>query len=371
MTASAKGGFDRARQKTVTIIGAGNTGCALAADLKRRGYQVCLYAHPDHADKLDTIAEKGALSYDGVEKGHCHLDVLTKDIGEALRFSENTILALPSYAHEQMFALMTPHVQGHTIVNLNGNFSSFVLEDMLKGRNALILETNSAPHASKADLNGHVDVWGVKNFIPIAALPPNVSEEKKAEIEDLMPCKLEWHDDIIAVSLQSYNGVLHPAALLLNTGWAEAEGIDFRFYREGMSNSVCKIIDKIDEERLEIARRYGHGHLRTTLQALKEIYGGECTTLATFLRETAVYQDIKAPSGIDNRYIKEDIPFILVPWYALGQAVGFEAKTMKSVIDLASVMHGVDYMEVGRTLKKMNLPERRIAQEQNIRISLL
>lgn len=352
--------FEKARSnksRSVSIIGAGNSGLALAADLKKRGFSVCLYAHPDHAKKLDGIAERGALAYRGITDGACRPDLLTKKLEEALAFADNIVLALPSFAQEEMFALMAGHVGNHhRIINLNGNFSSCILSRCLNGKTPVIVETNSAPHASRAGHDGSVEICGVKKFIPIAALTSELPRDAKEAIEAIMPCALEWHADIIAVSLQAYNGVLHPAPLLLNAGWVESREADFGFYRQGVSASVAKVIEKIDEERREIARRYGHHDLRSTFQALKEIYGGDSGSLGEFLQTAEVYQSLRAPRSMADRYVTEDVPFLLVPWYVLGLAAGYEAKTIKCIIEMASVMHGKNYMEEGRTLEKMNLP---------------
>jgi hypothetical protein len=75
-----------------------------------------------------------------------------------------------------------------------------------------------------------------------------------------------------------------------------------------------------------------------------------------FSRKAKVYQDICAPTDIKSRYISEDVPFILVPWYQLGARMGYEASAMKSIIDISSIMHGTDYMATGRTIEKMMLP---------------
>ncbi|WP_155837115.1 NAD(P)-binding protein [Paraburkholderia mimosarum] len=45
----------------VSIIGAGHCGCAFAADLASRGFEVLLYGHPDHRRNIDAIRAKGSL----------------------------------------------------------------------------------------------------------------------------------------------------------------------------------------------------------------------------------------------------------------------------------------------------------------------
>lgn len=345
--------------KKVTIVGAGNSGCAIAADLKQRNFDICLYAHPNHSTKLDAICDKGFLQSTGMINGQWSLDELTTDIERALAYSERVILALPSFAQDEMFELMAQHLQNHHIViNLNGNFSSFVLRNKTSTSMPTILETNSAPHASRADNRGNVSIPGVKKTVPIATLDTAIDPKTQTEMEDLFPCELEWNPDVIAVALQAYNGVLHPAASILNTGWTEATGMGFYFYKNGFSESVGRVIEQIDDERIAIAKLHGHTSLRTTLEALNNMYKNNSETLADFAQSAGVYDTIQAPNTMHNRYLTEDVPFILVPWYELGRAAGYEARIMRTMIDLASTMHGTNYMKTGRTLKKMGLPAR-------------
>lgn len=359
-------GFDAVRSQKVTIIGAGNTGCALAADLTHRGFSVCLYAHPDHAVRLHNIEGRGKIAYKGIIEGECTPAMMTTNESEALSFSNNVILALPSYAQEEMFERLVPHIGNHhTIINLNGNFSSYILAKQLNGVNPVIVETNCAPHASRACCNGDVDIMGVKKFLPIAALDGEPTDAAKDMIAAIIPSRLEWHPDIVAVSLQAYNGVLHPAPMILNAGRIEPGLGSFRFYAEGISTSVGKMIEKIDKERLEIARLYGHTHLRTTLEALNGIYGeDDLETITEFAKHAKVYQEIDAPCDIKSRYVSEDVPFILVPWYELGKRMGYEASGMKSIIDISSILHGTDYMATGRTVEKMMLPSPKAQEVQ-------
>lgn len=341
-------------QKTVSIIGAGNSGLALAANLERNGYHVCLYSHPNHSQNLDLIQRQGTLTSKGIIEGTHKIELLTKDLSQATDFSQNIMLALPSYAQNDMFTAMAPLINNnHRIINLNGNLSTFLLASQLQGKTPALYETNSAPHASRAQPDGSVMISGLKQFIPIAKLNGTITDSEKLELQHMCNCDLECHPGIIAVALQAYNGVLHPAPSILNAGWTEAKDRDYLFYTEGLSPSVGKIVEAIDSERLEIAKRHGYTNLRTTLEALKGIYGGQTQHISEFAKNADVYKSIIAPQTMDNRYICEDIPFILVPWYQLGQEVGYEASNMRSLINLASTMHDTDYLSEGRTLEKI------------------
>ena len=63
----------------------------------------------------------------------------------------------------------------------------------------------------------------------------------------------------------------------------------------------------------------------------------------------------KAPQSIDHRYIFEDVPMSLVPIASLGRALGAATPTIDMIIDLANLLHGVDYRSSGRTVEKLGL----------------
>ena len=49
----------------------------------------------------------------------------------------------------------------------------------------------------------------------------------------------------------------HPLPALLNAGWIETTGGDFRFYNDGVSPSVARAMDALDRERLAVIRALG------------------------------------------------------------------------------------------------------------------
>ncbi len=345
---------------SVSIIGAGNSGCALAADLAKRGFRICLYAHPQHSQKLESISKRGCLPSNGSIEGAWNLDVVTKDMAEATGFSDYIVIALPSYAQDKIFDLMTPYLlNSHVVVNLNGNFGSFSLLNSLGRKSPTLIETNVAPHASRVSNDGNVTILAIKKFLSIASFPSRTPSVVRKKLAEILPCDLEWCDNLLEVALQSNNGVIHPAPSVLNTGWIEATGGNFYFYRDGISPAVGRVVNQVDQERVEIGKRYGF-KLRSLLDEMKGFYGGDYETISDFAHGTELHNRIKeAPANLQHRYVTEDIPFALVPWYDLGRVVGFEAKAIKALIDIASIMNGVDYMKEGRNLEKMGLSNMR------------
>ena len=64
-------------------------------------------------------------------------------------------------------------------------------------------------------------------------------------------------ESVFQTTLQNGNPVIHPAVTLLNAALIERTGGDFRFYEEGVTESVGRLIEGVDRERLAIAAALG------------------------------------------------------------------------------------------------------------------
>jgi opine dehydrogenase len=73
------------------------------------------------------------------------------------------------------------------------------------------------------------------------------------------------------------------------------------------------------------------------------------------IRNTGSYRGIKAPAGIDHRYISEDVPMSLVPIASLGAMLGVRTPAIEMIIQLGSILHSTDYWAVGRTVESLGI----------------
>ena len=84
--------------REIAIIGAGNGGCAAAADLTLRGFEVRLYGRS--ASTIAPISERGSIELTGSLGEHVvPIAQVTNDAGEAMRGADLVILMGPTHAH--------------------------------------------------------------------------------------------------------------------------------------------------------------------------------------------------------------------------------------------------------------------------------
>lgn len=145
----------------------------------------------------------------------------------------------------------------------------------------------------------------------------------------------------------------------MNAGWIENNKGDFYFYAQGMPPSISRVTEKIDVERLAIARAYGLDLVDIT-QYMNQNYSHdeEFKNYHDFARGSVIHNKTKsAPSSMQHRYLLEDILYALVPWYELGLKCGLLSPTIGALIEIVSVVSGFDYLEHRRSLKACGLDE--------------
>ncbi|KAI1369849.1 putative NAD/NADP octopine/nopaline dehydrogenase [Xylaria arbuscula] len=349
---------------SLSIVGAGNCGCAFAADLENRGIRVLLYAHPNHSSNVDAIARNGFLDSIGAVTGRFYPTVST-DMEEALQFSNVVIIAVPSYAQNDILSELEKYdVSNHIIIAASGNFFCLVASRRIRAR--YLLETSASPYGSrvvggKQNEQQRIDSWyginifGFKTVMPIGSLPADIDAGLRGEINTIFPGALQWCDNVIETAFYNFNGVLHPVTAIMNTGWIEHSKGDFYFYQEGMTPSVTKIMQAIDNERVAIASEYG-AQVASCLKQMNAYYGLNHGSLNEFAKGSALHSTMKlCPTSMQHRYLAEDLPYVLVPWYELGLKAGKQSPFIRSLILWSSMINNIDYLETGRNLKALGL----------------
>ena len=117
---------------------------------------------------------------------------------------------------------------------------------------------------------------------------------------------------------------------------------------------MARTLEAVDAERVAVGAALGV-RLHTAREWLYLAYDSKGATLFDAIHSTPGYQGVKAPITLYHRYLLEDVPFSLVPIASLGDLLHVPTPTTKSLIQLASVIHGVDFWKTGRTVEKLGL----------------
>ena len=339
------------------VAGAGNGGLAMAGHLGILGFQVSLYNRTD--ERLVGARWHGGIEVEGAVNGFGPLQVATSNIEEALKEADVVMVVTPATAHASLARAMGPFLRDGQIVLLNPGRTGGALEfrkilvDMKITARPVIAEAQTFIYASRA-LNRHkAHIFKIKNEVPIATLPSYWIPEALAVLRQAFP-QFTAGGNVLSTSMENIGAVFHPALTILNAGWIEETQGNFEYYLQGITPSVALVLQKIDEERLDVARALGVRSV-SAREWLYLSYDSPGRNLHEAIHNTEAYRGIKAPPSIAHRYIWEDIPMSLVPIVAIGSLLGVPTPTIEMIIRLGSLLHGRDYAAEGRTAERLGL----------------
>ncbi len=355
----------------IAVLGAGNGGCAIAADLTRRGLEVVLFTRS--RERIRPILDRGGLAYTGViGEGLAPLKTVTNDIQEALKGVEFIVISTPTTAHGWYAYLLAPYLRDYHYIMLNPGHTGGGLHFVHSLREAgyrgeiRTCETITLSYGCRMADPVTVRVLAVMTNLRLAAFPGKWLEQLLPKVKEVFPNVIPA-SSVLETGLLNLNAMEHPPGMLLNVGWVEHTRGDFRFYFEGITPSVARVIQLLDDERLAVVRSLNHlAELGIREISFIEYFhqvgftsrrAVEARDMYLALQDSEPNKPIKAPSSLDHRYINEDVGYGLVPIYEFGRLGGVEMPTTKIMIDLASLVRGVDYWKEGLRLDKMGLAE--------------
>ncbi len=348
----------------ISILGAGNGGCAIVADLARRGIPCTLFDLPRFDAILAPIREGGVLRLTGVLGDHTvAAPAITTDVSEAVEGAEVLVIAVPAFAQDAFAHACAPFVHPAQIVVLTPGSTGGALafSRALRREGApdgvVVAETLSLPYACRKLEPNLVHIGGVKRNLPVAAFPARDTDLVLLALERVFPGMLVAAAHVLETSLNNPNAMAHPVPALLNTGWIETTGGDFRFYADGVSPSVARAMDALDRDRLALVTALGLPAVPAT-EWDRRLYGLMGATTYELNRDSWVHRDIRAPKELRSRYLTEDVPYGLVPIASIARELGIATPTIDLVIDLASLLLDEDLRATGRTATSLGLAGR-------------
>ncbi|KRO38961.1 MAG: hypothetical protein ABR66_05390 [Microbacteriaceae bacterium BACL25 MAG-120322-bin65] len=346
----------------IAIIGGGNGGHCMAADLSLRGHTVSLYEHPDFAENFaHTLATK-TIKLTGIgENGDAQIHTVTMDIEQALAGAQLVMVVIPASGHELFFTTMLPHlVESQTIVVWAGQFGALRLAQMIREQRptlkVTIAETSTLPYGTRLQGPSHSHLLLVANMVSVAALPSGHTNAVVDALTPLFPV-VESAPNVLVAAFNNPNPICHPPGALLNTGRIEYSGGDFYMYKEGLTHSVLGVIEALYREVQELGRACGYEVATYPEEAFREPSSIMGVALQAPENTNEAIANILGPKSVHDRYITEDLPFGLVPMSQLALKVGVKTPIMDSIVSLGSAVCGIDFWATGRTLASLGLAE--------------
>ena len=339
------------------VLGAGHGGMAMAGHLAMMGVPVRIYNRSE--PRIAPIKLTGGIELSGAIEGFGPIPVATTDPAEALDGAKVLMVVVPANGHSYMADRVAPHLTDGQIIVLNPGRTggAFEFRHRLQERgvtaDVTVVEAQTLIYACRAINPAQVKIFGIKNTIPVAALPGQRTVEALQVLRQVYP-QFVPGDNVLKTSLDNIGAVFHPALMVLNAARIESTRGDFQFYMEGITPSTARILEAVDAERVAVAAALGIRSI-TAREWLYMAYDAAGKTLYDAIRNNTGYEGIFSPSIVDHRYIWEDVPMSLVPIASLGELLGVAVTTIRAVIYLASLINQTDYWACGRTTERMGL----------------
>lgn len=354
----------------IAVLGAGNGGCAAAADLTLRGYQVRLFSRSEST--IAKLARRGEIELiEGSERQSAAPYFMSPHLPPVLQGVDLVVIAAPSVAHEYLADGVAKYLADGQRILLNPGHTGGSLHFMNLLRTlgcraeVQLCETVTLTYICRMPEPGKVEVYRRTTNLRCAAFPGKYTSALVGEIQRVFP-NIVAAENVLETGFSNINAIMHPAGMLGNAGWIEKTGGDFLWYREGITPAIGAWIDALDHERLAIVKSIGLKPLPfVDIFHQAGLTTGEARDSGSAyqaIHNSAPNMTIKSPPSLDHRYIREDIAYGLVPMAEIAKMVGVKTPVMDALITLASSALAVDFRSAGLTLERMGLtnlrPER-------------
>lgn len=334
---------------SILVCGAGHQGISMAAHLALNGLNVNLWNRT--YEHISLLSSKKVIECDGIFSGYGKLNKVSTNMSEVI--SDVIMVTTPSTGHRDIAKELAPYITPDTVVILNPgrtfgaiDFSLSLLQNGVKEL-PYVAETQTIVYTCRKKNDLSATIFAMKNGVKISSIKNRNIDYILSKLPDCLVNYFEKSNSILETSLNNVGMILHCAPVLMNIGWIESDKVDFKYYYDGISKSIASFLEKMDMERISVAKYLGVD-IESVEGWLKRVYNVSGNSLYECIRNNPAYREIDAPPTINCRYIFEDIPNGLVPVEYIGKSLGFPTPTISTIIDLANSVCNIDFRVTGR-----------------------
>jgi len=344
--------------RTIAVLGAGNGGRAIAAYLASIGHAVRLYSR--NLQKLPTLVQNREVFTTGVLECKGRLDLVTDILADAVRGVQDIFVVTTADAHRAIATELAPLLVSEQMILLNPGRTGGALEfrEVLRRcrcqADILIAEAQSLVYACRIKNETCVQIFGAKEYVPIAALPCNDVSSILSRLNNYYHCFVAG-DHVLHTSFENIGAIFHPPVVLFNAATIE-RGQQFLFYQDVISR-IADFLIQLDRERITVGAAYGCSLTPVESWVSKAYPNIPDGTLCEKLRMNPAYSKIQGPPSLETRYLYEDLATGLVPLVHLGRVASIDTPLMRAIVDLGGALLNRDFWSEGRSLDKMGLAD--------------
>jgi opine dehydrogenase len=337
----------------IAILGTGGIGCGAAALLSERGHDAVLWSPSGRGTAM--FASGASLQAEGQLNDSYRLTVAA-DCGSAVRNADAVMLVVPGYGHRAVIDAMVPHVRPGqpVIISSHMSFSAMYLARQLAARGVRVpIAAWGTTITTGRRLPGPaVRVSNIRDKVDIAALPARDIDAMANLCTDLFGDWFMPREDLVSISLSNVNPQNHLGIALCNFTRIERGEPWINWY--GLTPSVGRLIEALDQERLAVAAAFGTAvrSVRDHFHLSYHVPHGPVGDAGAIL---AAREALPGPASLDTRYITEDVPFGLVPSTVLAGIAGVAMPLHVAGIAMFSALYNRDFRAENNLLPTLSL----------------
>ena len=340
----------------IAMLGAGNAGCAVAADLTLHGHEVTLIKtshtiHEDNFSYLLTHEGKMTLNEFGDIKT-AYLHKLSRDVAD-LRGNEIVIIYIQTNFHEQLIERIAPYLEDGQILLINPGYLStaYVLKHC-GDKNIIVAEAESSFIDGRILEPGYFRV-GFRNVRNPIGIYPSARKEEAVRKLDQLGERFVYLDSVVEAALHNPNMIVHTVGSVMSIPRIEKAKEEFCMYHEAYTRenpATWRVLEALDAEKMDVLEKLGFARL-SYVEACKyrNSLDESIDAKEVFLNYSEMDTRAKGPTSVESRYISEDVPQGLVMMEALAKELGVETPIASGLIAIASAALGRDLRAEGRT----------------------
>lgn len=344
----------------VAIIGAGNVGIALAADLSIKGHDVTLLKTSSHkSESFERLIHNGRRFFLKEKSVYTEtaINEVSKDLSK-VAYAEIVFCTIQSNYYEGLVERIHQFLHKDQIVVCICSYASSYYFEKYCQELPMLVETTGPYLEGRVELNDKHDevVFRVGCRLercPFAFTPSHSSREKVDKLHNL--CNSLRHEyTVMESALLNPNMVLHTVGSIMSLSRIEYSKGNFCMYREAYSRDCKATLDimlKLDEEKKTVLKTF---HQRPIDIFKAGGFMGE-NKIESFYRYSESNDRAISPTSVHSRYITEDVSEGLVLMESIANHIGLELPVTSSLITLASVALGIDFRKTGRTIQKLGI----------------
>lgn len=343
----------------IAILGAGNAGCAVAADLTLKNHEVTLIktSHSMHDDNFSYLLNNnGKMTLDEFgEIKTAFIHNVTRDLSE-ISNNEIVIIYIQTNYHEELIKRISPYLKDDQIVLINPGYLSTAYLLKYCNKKIIIAEAQSSFIDGRISKNGVFKV-GFRNVRNPIGIYPNSRKAEAIEKLQTLNENLVFLDSVVEAALHNPNLIVHTVGSVLSIPRIEIAKEDFCMYHEAYSREnvlTWQVLEKLDQEKMDVLAALGFNKLKyVDACKYRNSLDDEIDAKEVFLQYAEMETRAKGPVKVDSRYISEDVPQGLVLLETLGFSLNISTPITTALIEIASAALGRNLRKDGRTTERL------------------